>query len=439
METVLNIKVSSSQTQPSGSSKLVEHFFRHEYGKVVAHLTRQFGADLIENIEDAVQESLYKAMQTWPYVGPPDRPTAWILRVARNKLLDQLRRNKNYAEKKEDILSDLQTREAEVDVSIENELKDDLLKMMFACCHPTISPESQIILTLKILCGFSKVEIARALLKKEDAIAKAYTRARAKLRDNHDAFIVPLGKDLNDRLDIILKIIYLLFNEGYNSSSGEKLIRHDLGAEAIRLAGLILENNLLTKPKVHALMSLMCFHASRFDARIGNNGELLTLENQDRTKWHQELINKGLYHLGRSTEWGGISDYHIQATIASCHAQAKNYEDTDWEQILGLYDLQLRVNPSAIVALNRVVAFAKVNGVNDALIELDKIESSGVLNDYYLFYAVKGDFLIQVGKNEEAVYNLSKAAELTQNEAEKEYLLTKAQKLVNNKKGDLPR
>ena len=404
------------------SFSVVDHFFRHESGRVIAHLTRRFGGKYFEQIEDAVQESLLKAMQQWPFSGLPANPTAWIVRVAQNKMLDNLRHEK-IASDKQALLSKKDEKGSLEEVYLEDELKDDLLKMMFACCHPSISMEHQVILALGILSGFSKVEVAKALLKSEEAVAKAYSRAKQKLKQSTENFIVPVGPQLNRRVDIILKIIYLMFNEGYNTTQGSSLIRRDLCEEAMRLTQLILENRLLRKPKVHALLALMCFQASRFDARVDANGRLLTLEEQDRSRWDQEMIQKGSTHFAKALGFGTLSDYHIQAAIAGCHCFAPDFKSTDWKRILELYDLQLRNNYSQVAALNRVVAVAKVKGEKTALDELEKI--GGSFQGYYLYYAIKADLLKGLGSVSLAKEQLEKALQLTRNQIEKDHLLEK--------------
>lgn len=406
--------------------ELVDSFFRHESGKVISHLTRKFGSENIELVEDAVQEALFKAMKTWPYSNVPDNPSAWVLRVASNKLLDVLRREKNFSEKVEVIKREGATSEGQMDqIKLDEELEDDLLKMMFACCHSSLSVESQIILTLKILCGFGKAEIATALLKSEDAVAKAYTRGKEKIKAAGKRIKIPGESKLNERLDTVLKIIYLLFNEGYKASQGENLLRRDLCNEAIRLTDVILRNPKLARPKPHALMALMCFHASRFDARISRDGELLTIQEQDRSQWDQDLIERGRFHITQSAEWSELSAYHIQASIAYCHCIAKSYEETDWDRILTLYDAHMAIDPSEVAALNRLVAYAKVHGANKALAELTSSGIEDKLGKYYLLYAIKSDLLSEIDELELAKSNLDKAIEMSQNEAERTYMLKK--------------
>ncbi len=401
-------------------SQLVDHFFRTEYGKAVSHLTSKFGASNLELAEDSVQEALIKAMQTWPYAEIPDNPTGWILRVARNKMIDQLRRNQktSYEEVPEGM------EETNDDVPL-GSINDDVVRMMFACCHPSLSQEYQIILTLKILGGLSVREISSSLLKKEETVAKAYTRAKKKFKKEEIQLILPPANEIEKRLEIVLKIIYLLFNEGYKSAEGENLIRQDLCEEAIRLNKVLLESEICSTPSANALISLMYFHSSRFVARIDPEGNAIDLENQDRTKWDQELIQLGLNHLEQASTPDAINDYLIQAAISATHCRAATFEETDWNNILQLYDLQLRINPNPIIELNRTIALEKVHGPLLGIKEIERLEATQFFDEYYLFYAIKSEMLRKVGNFDEAKSALEKAIGLTKNEKEKDYFKLK--------------
>ncbi|MEP1032906.1 sigma-70 family RNA polymerase sigma factor [Ekhidna sp.] len=402
------------------TSQLVDHFFRTEYGKAVSHLTSKYGASNLGLAEDSVQEALIKAMQTWPYSQIPDNPTGWIFRVARNKMIDQLRRDQktNYQEVPE------RAEEMNEELSLES-INDDMVRMMFACCHPSLSQEYQIILTLKILGGLSIREISSSLLKKEETVAKAYTRAKKKFKKDEIKLILPPAHEIEKRLDMVLKIIYLLFNEGYKSAEGEELIRKELCEDAIRLNRVLLESEICNTPAANALIALMHFHTSRFNARTDENGNVITLEDQDRTKWDDELIQQGLIYLDNASEEGAVNEYLIQAAISATHCRAKTFEETDWENILALYDLQLQVNTSPIVELNRVVALEKVHGSLLGVKEIERLEASQFFDEYYLFYAIKSEMLMKLGNRDEARHALEKAISLTKNEKEKSYLSTK--------------
>lgn len=406
------------------ASQLVDHFFRTEYGKAVSHLTSKFGASNLELAEDSVQEALIKAMQTWPYSKIPDNPTGWIFKVARNKMIDQLRRdqktnNQEVPESAEEMNEDL---------SLES-INDDMVRMMFACCHPSLSQEYQIILTLKILGGLSIREISSSLLKKEETVAKAYTRAKKKFKKDEIKLILPPAHEIEKRLDMVLKIIYLLFNEGYKSAEGENLIRKELCEDAIRLNQVLLESEICNTPSANALVSLMYFHTSRFTARTDEEGNVISMEDQDRSKWDQQLIQQGLVYLDRASEEGTINEYLIQAAISATHCRAETFEETDWDYILTLYDLQLQITPSPIVELNRVVALEKVHGSLLAVKEIERLEATQFFDEYYLFYAVKSEMLQKLGSVDESKIALEKAIALTKNEKEKHYLSVKLSKI----------
>ena len=406
------------------TSQLVDHFFRTEYGKAVSHLTSKFGSANLELAEDSVQEALIKAMQTWPYSQVPDNPTGWILRVAKNKMIDQLRRDQKMSQQEVPEYSE----EIKTDLSMEK-INDDMVRMMFACCHPTLSQEYQIILTLKILGGLSIREISSSLLKKEESIAKAYTRAKKKFKADEIKLTLPPAHEIENRLEIILKIIYLLFNEGYKSAEGEVLIREELCKEAIRLNGVLLDSEICNTPSSNALMALMHFHVARFAARVDSKGNVISLEHQDRSLWNQNQIDKGLKYLDIASSTSDVNEYLIQAAISATHCKAPKFEETDWKSILQLYDLQLKLVNSPIVELNRVIPLEKVNGSLLAYKEIERLEASHFFDNYYLFFAVKSEILNRLGNVNEARIALEKAINLTKNEREKAYLSKKMDKL----------
>jgi len=409
-----------NQTSPE---HIVDHFFRHESGRVISLLVKYFGTAHLEKVEDAVQDAMIKAMSVWAYKEVPENPSAWIFRVAKNSLLDQMRRSHNFHEKEASIIAEIETVSTPQEPQLNDQLNDGLLKMLFACCHASIPVESQIILSLKVLCGFSNKEIAKALLKNEAAIAKSYTRARAKLQDNVKELEVPSGGDaLHNSLQTVLKTIYLLYNEGYNAAHGELLIKKEVCAEAMRLALLLLENPNLSKTDVHALMALMCFQASRFDARVSIEGEMINLKSQDRTLWDKELIETGRYHLEVASDLKNFSEYMIQASIAACHCYAPSFDETNWERILMLYDALIAINPSKIIRLNRIVALAKAKNAKLALDEIDKLEEEASLFNYYLLHAIKAQLLLELDQEDRALKHYQNALRLTQNQPEQQYL-----------------
>jgi RNA polymerase sigma factor (sigma-70 family) len=416
------------QETQQDTTTIVEHFFRHEYGKVVSHLTSKYGVSRIEQIEDAVQEALIKAMNTWPYTEIPRNPAGWIMQVSRNHLIDLLRRSQKMQDQGDDFVFENSGEASDQEeLLLDSEIKDDQLRMIFACCHPALPVEIQIMLVLKLICGLGKWEIAAALLKNEDTVAKALTRAKAKLKEEVEEFEVPIGKELTDKLEVVYKIMYLLFNEGYSSTQGD-LVKKDLCFEAIRLSVLLTENKHSNTPKLNALIALCCFQASRLDARVNESGELLTLEEQDRNLWDRDLIALGTYHLSQAADGSNVSDYHLQASIAWFHCSAKDYDSTDWQNILGLYNVNLQYNNSPIIALNRAVPLAKVEGPESALKTVLELENEKVLKNYYLFYAIKAELLKDTGNTKAAIACIQQAAELTLNATEKQYLQRKLQK-----------
>lgn len=408
------------------AAKQVDHFFRTEYGKAVSHLTNKFGFIHLELAEDAVQEALIKAMQVWPYSQIPGNPTGWILRVAGNKMIDHLRRDQKIS-RQEEVPE--HSEEFKDNLSLDS-INDDLVRMMFACCHPSLSDEYQIILTLKILGGLSIREISTSLLKKEETVAKSYTRAKKKFKADEIKLTLPPAHEIEKRLEIVLKIIYLLFNEGYKSAEGTQLIREELCEEAIRLNKVLLDSEICDTPSANALMALMHFHASRFDARIDAQGEIVTLENQDRSKWNQELINQGLIYLEKSSDSEQVNDYIIQAAISSFHCNAKSFEETNWGEILRLYDLQLKINNNPIIRLNRVIPMEKVHGSHLAFTEVEELEETGFFDEYYLFYAIKSAILENLGEVDDCIQALEKAISLTKNEKEINHLSNKLMLLI---------
>lgn len=409
-------------TSQQNTSQIIEHFFRHEYARLMAHLLGKYGSEYFDLVEDSVQEALIKATKVWPFKGIPENPAGWFVRVSRNKVIDGIRKTQRGEQKHQAYADD-------TDFSYKSEpltddlLNDDLLNMMFACCHPTISAESQVILTLKVLSGFGNMEIAKALLKSSDAVAKAFTRAKTRLKQEKIIPTIPSDNELAGRLSIVLKILYLVFNEGYNATKGKSIINQDVCYEAMRLTKLLLDHPKLNREEVNALMALMCFQASRFDAREDELGNLLTLEFQDRTKWNCELIDQGAYYLHQASQEDHSGPYYLQARIAACHIIAKDFNATNWSQILKLYDQLLIVQPNKFTALNRVVAYGKVYGANNAIQELLLLKSN--FPNHYLYQAIMASLLEQNGRMKEAGLAYTKAIPLTQNESEKKYLAKK--------------
>jgi RNA polymerase sigma factor (sigma-70 family) len=412
---------------PTGEiSRLADHLFRHEAGKLVSILTGIFGPDRLQMAEDVVQEAMLRAFQTWPYYGIPKNPAAWLTQTAKNLALDLIRREKLFREKESQIISFIEQWSESSPVAagplLEGEVKDDRLRMMFVCCHPLIPQEAQVALALKTLCGFSPAEIAKAFLTSEAAIAKRLVRARQKIRDSQIRFEIPGGAELAARLDGVMQTLYLLFNEGYKASSGPRLVREDLCYEAIRLTTLLSRHPQGNQPRTHALLALMLFNGARLPARMDAQGNILRLKDQDRSNWDQAMIGHGMLHLSQATAGDDLTEYHLQAGIAACHCTAPDYQMTDWRRILALYDRLVELNDSPVIGLNRAVAVANVKGPQAGLAAVEAIQNRDQLDSYYLLYAVLGEFEVQLGNFEAAAKHLGKAMQLAGVKSEQTFL-----------------
>lgn len=415
------------RTPPAGDvSGLAEHLFRQEAGKLVSVLTRIFGLERLQLAEDVVQEALVRALQTWPYYGIPNNPAAWLTQTAKHLALDLIRREKLFLHKQPEIAATIEQWSAGPGATdtplFDNEIKDDRLRLMFACCHPLVPQDAQAALALKTLCGLGTGEIAKAFLTSEAAIAKRLTRARQKIRELQIPFAIPAGSELSHRLDGVLQTLYLLFNEGYKASSGANLTRDELCHEAIRLATLLAGHPVCNQPRVHALLALMLLNAARLPARVDATGNILRLRDQDRSSWNREMIGLGMRHLGQSAAGEELSEYHLQAGIAACHCAAADYESTDWARISLLYDRWMEMTDSPIVALNRAVAVANVKGPGAGIEAVEAIRNRAQLASYYLFYAVLGTLKGQLGEFDDAAGHFRKAIQLTDIKSEQAFL-----------------
>ena len=401
--------------------ELIPHLFRTEYRKIISVLCKYFGFDQIEIAEDIASDTFLAAAQTWGLEQPPPNPTAWLYNVAKNKAKNYLQRDHIFESK---IAPELKKNPPEIegiDLSPQN-INDSQLQMMFAICHPSISQEAQIGLSLRILCGFGIEEIADAFLTNKETINKRLFRAKEKLREEKINIELPGPSEIDERLATVLTTIYLLFNEGYYSVSQNKTLRTDLCLEAMRLCNMLIENKNTNKPQVNALLSLMCFHSSRFDARLGKNGELILYEEQDTNLWNSDLISKGSYFLNCSASGNEISKYHLEATIAYWNTQRADTKEK-WENVLQLYNRLLQLEYSPIAALNRTYALSKANGKQEAIIEAEKLNLAN--NQFY--FALLGELYTDID-NSKAKQNFQKAILLAKTQADKQIIQKKIDK-----------
>ncbi len=416
---------------------LVDHLFRHEAGKMVSVLTRTFGTENLELAEDVVQDALLQAVQVWPFRGIPDNPSAWLYRAAKNRAIDVLRRNEKsvrFSSPDESAIPDpgAPLQEAIEETWDEDLIRDDMLRMMFACCHPEIPEENQVTLMLKTLCGFSTAEIARAFVTSEDTISKRLYRTKQFFRKNRVKFEVPPAGELAERTEAVLNSIYLLFNEGYNSTDSEELVREDLIEEALLLCRMLTETSVTQIPATFSLMALMCFHASRNATRVSPAGDIVLLPYQDRSKWDRDLISLGNEYMAKSASGNSVGRYHIEAAIAFEHCTAKTYETTNWERILELYEWLCRDFPSPISELNRTVAVLRVHGPAEALRALDSIPDRKRLEGYYLYHSLRGEFYARLGREREAKGEFEIAMGQTRSDVEKNFLEDRIRQFRND-------
>ena len=435
----LKVKPSASKqlNEPYEINKLTDHLFRHESGKMVAVLTKIFGIENIETAEDVVQQTFIDAINVWKLKGVPANPSGWLFKVAKNKAIDVIRRNKHSVQYDfSDGERKLLTSEYTLAVTMENLwktelIKDDLLRMMFTCCHPEISQHNQVTLILKTLCGFSIAEIAKAFLTSEETISKRLYRTKEFFRTNKIPFIIPSIDELKSRTDSVLNAIYLLFNEGYNSTHTEQLIRQDLIEEAMMLCKLLTENDHTQSPEVYALMALMCFHGARSESRLTSEGEIILLPYQDRSKWNFKLIEIGNQYMNKAAGGNDISSYHLEAAIAYEHCAAENFSKTNWKRILELYEWLCQISPSPISELNKSVAVMQVHGAVKALESLEHISGKEKLTSFYLYHSLLGEIYSRLENSVEAKKCFATAIRLTQSETEKKMLTDKISVLLN--------
>jgi len=405
--------------------QLVDHLFRHEAGKMIAVLTRIFGLHNLELAEDVVQESFLKALQSWKYGQLPENPSGWLMQVAKNRTIDILRRSRKESIGLADDIHEIEGNPIG-EFFHTDEIADSQLRMIFTCVHPALKEEDQLALVLKTVSGFSVQEIARALVTNESTIQKRLYRAKEFIKKEKIAFEIPAGSSLTPRLEVVHTFLYLLFNEGYNSGKADELIRKDLCGEAMRLCKSLTEHRICSTPTGYALLSLMCFHAARFDSRLDEDNSIILLQNQDRKKWNGELIQVGYFYLNHSASGEEISVYHLESAIAAEHCLAKAFADTNWQRLLQLYDLLLQMKPSPTVELNRAVVLAEMGEIQkaiDSIIAIHDIES--LLRDQYIYSAVLGDLYKRLSDQVKAKEFLEKAFHLTTSQAEKNLIQQK--------------
>ncbi len=401
----------------------VDNVYRADWGRIVATLIRSFGD--FDVAEEAAQDAFAAAVRQWPNEGVPSSPAAWIIQTAKHKAIDRLRRQTRFQEKVESYAQELPTTTEPPELN-DKEIPDERLRLIFTCCHPALAPEAQVALTLRTLCGLETDEIARAFLVPPATMAQRLVRAKRKIRDAGIPYEIPDASEIRERLVAVLTVIYLVFNEGYASTHGE-LVRSDLCAEAIRLARIV---RLLLAPfppaEVTGLLALMLLHDSRRDARVDEAGDLVLLEEQNRKLWKRDQIAEALRLVRQAIAAPQAGVYALQAAIAAEHCKAARAEDTDWRRIVSFYDRLLRLQPSPIISLNRAVAVAMAEGPERGLVLIDELVAAGELDNYYLLHAARADLLRRTGASEEAARSYARALELTDNEAEKRFLESRA-------------
>jgi RNA polymerase sigma factor (sigma-70 family) len=428
--------------------RTIDAVWRIESAKLIAGLTR-----IVKDVglaEDLAQDALLAALEQWPNSGVPDNPGAWLMAIAKRRAIDVLRRGPMLDRKHAELGAELEFKqespEPALNEALDDEVGDDLLRLVFISCHPVLSTEARVALTLRLLGGLTTDEIARAFLVPESTIAQRIVRAKRTLSDAKIPFEVPRGPELAARVSSVLEVIYLIFNEGYSATSGDDWVRPELCQDALRL-GRIVAELAAAEPEVHGLVALMEIQASRLRARVGPRGEPIVLLDQNRAKWDRMLIRRGLAALERVESLGGaLGPFALQAAIAACHARARTAEETDWQRIASLYQALAQVTPSPIVELNRAVALSMAFGPAAGLALVDTLTSEPSLAKYHLLPSVRGDFLRKLGRYEEARVELERAASLTRNARERELLLERARECAASAKaaevdeeGDTPR
>jgi RNA polymerase sigma-70 factor (ECF subfamily) len=403
-------------------STRIETLYRSESGRILATLVRLLGD--LDLAEEAMHEAFAAALEIWPQAGIPDKPRPWLISTARFKAIDAMRRRARFDGAQKDLVAHIESRVAHAgpgDAPIEDEeIEDDRLRLIFTCCHPALPPEGQVALTLREVCGLTTEEIARAFLVTPVTLAQRIVRAKAKIREASIPYEVPMPRELPERLDAVLQVIYLVFNEGYSAAAGAEITRAELTGEAIRLGRLL--NELQPEPEVIGLLALMLLQESRRPARTSQTGELILLENQDRSLWNRAQIAEGVALVEKALSSRRFGAYTLQAAIAAVHAEAESVAATDWRQIVAIYDQLVRIQPSPVVYLNRAVAIAMRDGPEAGLAHIDAVLAHGELANYYLAHSARADMYRRLGRTGEARSSYEKALALTQQEPERQFL-----------------
>jgi RNA polymerase sigma-70 factor, ECF subfamily len=408
-----------SEDEVNDVHEVVEAIYRSESRQVLATLIRLLGD--FETAEEALHDAFAVAVGQWARDGVPANPRAWLISTGRFKAIDSIRRRARHDASVAEMAKQPEpTTTLDADEQNAESVEDDRLRLIFTCCHPALAPEAQVAMTLREVCGLTTEEIAHAFLTKPPTIAQRIVRAKGKIREDRIPYEVPSEKELPDRLDAVLRVVYLAFNEGYSASAGDSLTRHDLSGEAIRLGRVLIE--LLPEPEAMGLLGLMLLQDSRRAARTSATGELILLENQDRALWSRDQITEGVALVQRALSMGQVGPYTIQAAIAAVHAQAPSAAATDWGHIVALYDLLLQAHPSPVVALNRAVAVAMRDGPLAGLTLIDTILAQGDLGNYHLIHAARADLCRRLGRTIEARASYDRALSLTQQEPERRFL-----------------
>lgn len=411
---------------PTAAHAKVDAIYRDESRQVLATLIRLLGD--FDAAEEALQEAFAVAMEQWPRDGIPTNPRAWLVSTGRFKAIDGMRRRARYDASLSELAKHLDVTTSDSSAQEDEHIEDDRLRLIFTCCHPALAEEAQLAMTLREVCNLTTEEIARAFLTKPATIAQRIVRAKAKIRDARIPYEVPPPSELPERLDSVLRVVYLVFNEGYSASFGASLTRADLSGEAIRLGRLLVQ--LLPEPEVMGLLALMLLHESRRPARTSANGDLVLLEQQDRSLWNQTQINEGIAFVERALSSKRIGPYTLQAAIAAVHAEASSVEQTDWAQIVALYDVLLRVEPSPIIQLNRAVAVAMRDGPAKGLELVDALLERGELAQYHLAHAARADFCRRLGRNADARVSYQRALAFAKQEPEQRFLRQRLMELT---------